>query len=158
MDRIEIRVERLVAADPRVVWDVVTDLDHAAQTFGGIEAVERVEGTGYAPGVRWRETRKVMGRSATEEMWVDEVEEPRRTVVRAESRGVRYDSTFTLTPEPGGTRLELVFGGDPVGQGAVARFIGRLMGPLAVKGTRKMLEQDLADIAREAEARGRTGL
>ncbi|MDV8008132.1 hypothetical protein [Rhodococcus sp. IEGM 1318] len=61
--------------------------------------IERLAGEGYAVGTKWRETRKMMGKEATEDMWVTEVEAPSRTVVKANSHGMNYTSGFTLKPD-----------------------------------------------------------
>ena len=153
MERMEIRVERFIDAGPEVVWDVITDLDRAPETLAGVDSIERLAGEGYAPGVKWRETRTMFGKQATEDMWVDVAERPRRTVVRAASRGMEYDSTYTLTPEAGGTRLALVFGGESGEQGLLARVAMKVLGPIGKVASRKALEKDMADIARAAEAR-----
>ncbi|MGW5075187.1 SRPBCC family protein [Rhodococcus sp. NPDC004095] len=65
----EIRLTRQVAATPERVWAVLTDLDAAEATLSGVTRVERVEGAGYDVGTRWRETRRMFGKEATEEMW-----------------------------------------------------------------------------------------
>lgn len=63
-----IEVSRNIAAPPSAVWRVLTALDEAPTTLRGVKAVERLDGTGYEVGTRWRETRVMFGQSATEEM------------------------------------------------------------------------------------------
>ena len=55
---------RNTTAEPTAVWAVLTDIDYAARTLSGISAVERVEGTGYEVGTRWRETRRLEANQA----------------------------------------------------------------------------------------------
>ncbi|MFT3662886.1 MAG: SRPBCC family protein [Gordonia sp. (in: high G+C Gram-positive bacteria)] len=83
----EITVTREIAAPVEVIWSVLTDLDAAPTTLTGVTAVERVSGDGYGVGTRWRETRLVLKREAVEEMWVDEIDPPRRTVIRSQNHG-----------------------------------------------------------------------
>ena len=57
-----VRAERTIAAPPERVWEIITDLDFAAEVMSAIVKVERLEGEGYEVGVRWRETRRMFGR------------------------------------------------------------------------------------------------
>ena len=94
----QVQIERDVAASPEEVWRVLTDLDHAAETLSGVSRVELLTEGPYTVGTRWRETRKMFGKEATEEMRVTAVEAPARTTVEADSAGVNYVTVFTLTP------------------------------------------------------------
>lgn len=147
----EIRVDRLVAAPPAMVWEILTDLDAAPETIRGIERVERLEGPAFGVGTKWRETRTIMGKEATEDLWITEVRDGERYVAEADSRGTAYRSDFRLTPSRDGTRLELVFTGQP--HGLVSRILAATLGRLFAGTTRKMLRADLDDIAATAEAR-----
>lgn len=148
----ELRMERHVAAAPESVWQVLTDLDNAAETLTGVTRVEVLTGGPYAEGTRWRETRKMFGKEATEEMRVTQVEAPTRTTVEADSGGVHYVTVFTLTPESGGTRLEMTFTAQQP-QGSLAKkLMWAAFGKLGMKATSKVMAQDLDDIARRAES------
>ncbi len=69
MAELSISVTRHVNAPADTVWQVLTDLDNAADTLSGVIRIERLAGEGYAVGTKWRETRKMMGKEATEDMW-----------------------------------------------------------------------------------------
>ncbi|MFE4502021.1 SRPBCC family protein [Rhodococcus sp. NPDC056743] len=144
-------VTRVVHAPVDTVWKVVTDLDGAVDTLTGVSRIERLAGEGYAVGTRWRETRKLMGKEATEEMWVVEVDAPTRTVVKAHSNGMDYTSGFTLKPVPGGTLLAMNFAGVSESQSAASKVLGAVLGRLGLRITRKMMAADLADFAAKAE-------
>lgn len=146
-----IEVARSVAAPPSAVWEVLTDLDAAPHTLRGVTAVERLRGTGYEVGTRWRETRVMFGRPTTEEMEVAEVDPERRTVVTAESHGTRYRTVFELVPTPEGTDLRMKFTGVSGPMGAVQSLLMTLVGPLAKRATTKAIRQDLDNIAAAAE-------
>ncbi|WP_062517861.1 SRPBCC family protein [Demequina gelatinilytica] len=146
-----VRAEREIAAAVERVWEVITDLDYAAEVIPAILSIERLEGEGYGPGVRWRETRRMWGREETEEMWVESAEEPSATVIRAESRGTEYGTTYTLERAGEGTRLVCDFSAETPHPGPAQRLGWLLFGKAGMKATRKALEQDLAHIAGAAE-------
>ncbi|MFF0817652.1 SRPBCC family protein [Rhodococcus sp. NPDC003318] len=145
-----ISVRRQVAASPDRVWAVLTDIDNAARTLTGVTRIERISGAGYEVGTRWRETRTMFGREATEEMWVAEVDPNRRTVVKARSAGTDYTTVFTLAPAAAGTDLTMTFSAD-AGSSAFNRLLAATVGRLAMRFTRKAIAADLRDIAARAE-------
>lgn len=144
-----VTVERQIAASPERVWDLITNIEGWPNTISSIVAVERLDGgAGFGEGTRWRETRRVLKREGTEEMWVSAIDPGHSYTVEAENHGVRYISTFTVVPAAGGSRLVLGFSGHATGrQGFLSRFLARL----GMKAVRQGLEKDLADIARAAE-------
>lgn len=145
-------LERVVQAPPERVWTVLTDVAQADRTLGGVTRVEPLtEGT-YRVGTRWRETRRMFGKESTEEMQVTVVEPPTRTVVEAESSGVHYVTDFTLAPvDDDVTRLTMGFTARQAAAGPVQRVLWALFGRLGARATRKVMAQDLEDIATRAE-------
>ena len=148
----EIVCERQINAPVESVWKVLTDLDNAPRNLTSITAVERLEGTGYKKGVRWKETRRVFGTSATEEMQVALVSKNKRTVVESDSRGVHYRTEFTVSAADGGTKLVMTFSAEYQDSNRKPGFLTRLTSKGALKLTRSMVQQDLEDIAAAAEA------
>ncbi|MGY1636696.1 SRPBCC family protein [Geodermatophilus sp. SYSU D00742] len=146
----DVEVRRHVAATVQRVWDVATDLAGSPQVVRGIDAVEVLTPGPFGVGTRWRETRTMMGRSATEEMTVTAVEPLRSYRVEAASRGAHYVSTFAFAPSAdGGTDVTTTFGGRPTS--TVARVLGAVTAPLGRRAVTRALEQDLDDIAATAE-------
>jgi uncharacterized protein YndB with AHSA1/START domain len=147
----ELEVSRTVNAPPDTVWSILVDLDGAAERISAIEAIDRLDdGDGFGVGTRWRETRTMFGRSATEEMEVTEVVPGRSYVVEAGSKSARYRSTLTVAGAPdGGSVLTMVFAAEP--SGLLSRLLAATMGRLMSGPTRRALEQDLSDIASAAE-------
>ncbi|HWS57844.1 MAG TPA: SRPBCC family protein [Actinotalea sp.] len=154
-DSHSVELQHETTAAPPSVWAVLTDLDRAAEVLTGVDRVERLSGDGYQVGTRWRETRTMMGRSASEEMVVTAVEPGRSTTVEADAVGVHYRTAFTLAPLPeGGTRVTMVFSGSPVEPTAFQRLTWRLFGAWGLRMSAKAMRQDLADIAAAAERSG----
>jgi carbon monoxide dehydrogenase subunit G len=145
-------VSRDVAAPANVVWAIMTDLENATDTISAIQSVEILsEPQAFDVGTKWRETRTMFGKQATEEMWVTNVDPGTSYVVAAESNGARYATIMKVvaTGEHTST-ISMNFGAEPTG--TMARVMGATVGKLFENATRKALAQDLGDIAAAAEA------
>ena len=145
-----------VNAPAEAVWRVLTDIPGSARTLSSISRVEILTPGDYAEGYRWRETRKMMGKETTEEMWVAEVEAPTSTTIKATSNGADYTTRFTLAPAGGGTRLTMYFGAEMENPGAFGKVMLALFGKLAMGITRKQMARDLEEIAAKAEGRAQS--
>lgn len=146
-----LKVTERIAASPERVFGLATDLAGAPQRVEGIDSVELLTDGPFGVGTRWRETRTMMGKSATEEMWITAFEPDRSYTAEAESCGCHYTSVLTCEPDGEGTLLTFTFDGQPL------TLACRLMAPIGwlMKGqVRKMLAADLADLRRAAEAPG----
>lgn len=139
-----------IAADRARVFDVFRDLDTMANHIEGITKIEVLEGSAQmSPGTKWRETRTMFGKEATEDMWVTGFEEGVSYVVEAESRGTHYRSEYLFTSEGDGTRVDMTFEGRPLTFGA--RVFG-LIGVLFLGATKKAFHKDMVDLKRVCEA------
>jgi len=105
----------------------------------------------YGEGTRWKETRTMMGRAETVEMWVTLADPPCSTTVKALQGGADYTSRFTLAERDGGTDLTLTFGADVVKPTVLSKVSMALFGKIGMSITRKALAKDLAEIAAKAE-------
>lgn len=141
-----------VNASPEKVWTVISDIPGSAATLSGVESIQMVSEGPYGEGTRWKETRSMIGRRETVEMWVAEAEPPHSTTVKALQGGADYTSRFTLAERDGGTDLTLTFGAEVLRPTAVSRIMMALFGKLGMKVTRKALAKDLAEIAAKAES------
>lgn len=146
----EIAVSRDVAAPPDRVWEVLIDLDQAENRISGITSVERLAGDGFTIGTRWRETRTVFGREATEEMEVTAIDPGRSYTVEADSKVAYYTTVLSVEPSGDGSTLTMTLGSEP--KGTLSKIGAATIGKLFEGTTRKMIEQDLADIAAAAQA------
>jgi hypothetical protein len=144
---VAIDLERLVRVER--VCEVLTDVAHADQTLSGVELI--TEGP-YRVGTRWRETRRMFGKEATEQMQVTVAEAPTRTVIEADSSGVHYVTEFTLTPSSAdATRLAMSFTTVQGQANLLHKALWRLFGRLGAKASEKVMAKDLQDIAAQAE-------
>ncbi|MYF76963.1 MAG: SRPBCC family protein [Acidobacteria bacterium] len=146
-----VEVTTTVAASSERVFGAATDLARLPETMSGIDSVEVLSDGPFGEGTRWRETRTLYGKQATEEMWVTGFDPPRSYVVEAESHGAHYRTEITFVPEGDRTRVTFVFGARPLS--FFARLFSVFSG-LMLKSVRKALEQDLDDLKRVVESAG----
>ncbi|MFC1609878.1 SRPBCC family protein [Myxococcota bacterium] len=132
------------------VFVVFTDLEGATKRIEGIKEIEFLSETRSGLGVRWRETRVMFGKEATEDMEITALDPPDSYVVEAESHGTHYASVFSFRDaDDGATEVTWEFEGKPLS------LFAKLMTPLGflMSGSlRKMLQKDLADLRRSVEA------
>ncbi len=147
-----VELQRHTSADPSDVWAVVTDLEGSVETLSGVTEVQRLDsGAGFGVGTRWRETRVLFGKEASEEMEVTAVDEGHSYTVEADNHGTHYVSRLIVEPAAGGSTVRMTFGAEQAGR--FNRILARTVGKAFEGATRKALEQDLDDIAAAAEAR-----
>jgi carbon monoxide dehydrogenase subunit G len=149
-----IQVSRDVDAPAGVVWKIITDIEGSVDTISAIETVEMLSGgPEFGVGTRWRETRTMFGRQATEVMEVTEVTEGESYVTIARPDSANYRSTMAILPT-GETActVSMEFGANP--RGTMTRLMGATMGRMFTSSLRKALQADLDDIAAAAEAKG----
>lgn len=146
----EVVVERRIAAPIDQVWETLTDLESAPRVLKGVERVEVLTPGPFRRGTRWRETRRMLGRDSTEEMYVAESDAPHRCVVESEAKGARYVSEFALTPDEKGTTVRMTFKATP--PDGFAGMLMKLFGGIDAKTVTESIERDLADIAATVES------
>jgi hypothetical protein len=147
-----VEAEVTVNGPKGAVWAVITDIENAADTISGIEELEVLEkpDSGLV-GLKWRETRTMFGKAATEEMWITDAVENDFYTVRAESHGCIYTSSMSVSERDGGSALTMTHESSP--QGFLAKLLFLATGFLAKNAIRKVILQDLNDIKAAVEAR-----
>jgi carbon monoxide dehydrogenase subunit G len=141
-----------IHASPEKVWSVISDIPGSAATLSGVDSVQMLSEGPYGEGTRWKETRTMMGRSETVEMWVAKADPPRSTTVKALQGGADYTSRFSLSERDRGTDLTLTFGAEVLKPTVLSKVTMALFGKIGMSITRKALAKDLAEIAAKAES------
>jgi carbon monoxide dehydrogenase subunit G len=145
---------RTIEAPIARVWSVFTDLESSQEHLSAVEDVEVLTDGPFAVGTTWRETRKMFGRTATEEMQVTAVEHQASYAVGAVSQGTTYTSRFDFREiDPRTTEVRFTFTGET--QGSVRKTISAVMWPLFRGKVAKELRRDLDDLAEVCEKRPR---
>ncbi|MEK7756681.1 MAG: SRPBCC family protein [Planctomycetota bacterium] len=137
-----------VSADATRTFDVFSDLRSADQRVGGIRKLEVLTDGPVGKGTRFKETRIMFGREATETMEVSAFEPGKSYTVTCSSCGVAWSTTFRFTPDGGGTRVDLEMVCRPL------TFFARLMSPLGslmAGSMKKCVEADMADLRKYLE-------
>lgn len=149
----EVTISRRVPAPPAVVWEVITDLDQAQRRLSQVTDLQVITDGPYAVGTRWRETRRMMGASDTQELVVVENDPLRRTVTEAVDASTTYRTELLLESldESAGTLLTLTFSATVDDPTRLQRLALRVVGPLGLKLTERSLRTELDDIAAAAE-------
>ena len=143
------RVDTQIAAPVDRVFAAATDFSRASETIQGIKKVELLTDGPVGHGTRFRETRIMFGREATEVMEVTGFEPPHRYTLGAESHGCRYHTEWIFSKAgENATRVEMVF--DAVPTTTLAKIMSFMMKPL----TKKMVQicaKDLDDLKESIE-------
>lgn len=143
---VEIEIEKSRA----VVWSAITDIDHAAEMISAIIELQVVErpATGL-PGLKWKETRMMFGKPASETMWITEAVENEYYCTRAESHGSVYITRLSLAQQGAITVLTMSFSARA--QSAMTKVLAACMGVFVKRSMVKMLRRDLQDIKQFVE-------
>ncbi len=141
----KIQVETTINRPKEDVWKVITNIEDAAERISGIQLVEVLEKpeSGLV-GLKWRETRIMFGKTATEVMWITDVIENDHYKVRAESHGAIYKSIIKVSGQGDQSVLSMEFGGEP--QTFMAKLMSAIMMPFFKGATIKALQKDMDDI------------
>lgn len=146
----KVTVHRRINAPRDEVFKLFSDFERAADHVSGIVRIEPLTDRPVGEGYRFRETRMMFKKEATEEMEVASFRAPEQYALACESCGAKYVSTFRFTPAgENATEVTMELEAMPV------TFLARLMSPLGrlmVGTVRKCVEKDMDDLAKLAEA------
>jgi carbon monoxide dehydrogenase subunit G len=142
-------VTEKIQAPRERVWEIITDIEHAAETISAIMDLTVLErpATGLV-GLKWTETRMMFGKEAKETMWISAAAENQWYETTAESHGAIYHSRLEIRDAGDGVELSMSFDSKP--QSLFARIMAVVS--FLFEGTiKKAFQQDLQDIKRLAE-------
>ena len=143
--------EVLIHASREAIWDVITDIEKASERISGIEKVEVHHNPGDSlVGLKWTETRTLFGKTATETMWITNMEKHHFYEVRAESHGAIYTSVMRIIEANDELILRMDFTSEAQTLGA--KLMAFVFGKMFKRATQKALQQDLLDIKKSVES------
>jgi hypothetical protein len=138
-------VSKVIAAPVADTFALFTDLEGYPGRVKGITRVEKLTPGPVGVGTKYKETRVVFKREATETFEFTAFEPNKRLEMVANSCGAVYRCETRFSPEGAGTRVDITFDARPVS------FFAKLLSPLArlMMGTmRRCVEEDLNDLER----------
>ena len=139
-----------IGASPAAVFAACTDFAGAAERISGITKMEVLTPGPVGKGTKFRETRKMFGKEATETMEVIEFTPNKSYVLGAKSCGCRYRSELTFNQNGNGTDVAMSFRATPLT--FMSEIMGAVMAPMMTGMLRKCLHGDLADIKKYVES------
>lgn len=142
-------VNEHVNARPEHVFAIATDFASAPQRISGIKNMEMLTDGPVGLGTKFRETRIMFGRQATETMEVIDFQPGRSYTLAATNCGCQYRTVVSVRPSPSGSEITFDFTGTPLTFGA--RLMTGLMGWMAKGACLKAIRKDLADLKAAAE-------
>lgn len=143
-------VAETIGAPPAAVFARMTGFEEAAGTIRAITRVEMLTEGPVGLGTRFKETRVMFGKEASEVMEVTEFEPPKRYVLGAESHGSRYRTELLFEPAGAGTRVSMLFSAVPLTLGA--KIVWFLTKPFMSGMVTKACAGDLRDMKGALEA------
>lgn len=132
-------------------WNVITDFKNCSNYISSIISLEIIdEPQGTLIGFKWKETREMFGKEATETMWITDYVENEYYQTRAESHGSIYITRLSIKQVENHTTLTMSFTAEA--QTFFVKIFSACMG-FVIKGSmKKALIKDLDDIKTHVES------
>ena len=132
------------------VWKQITAIENARETISGIDEVEILERPEKGlVGLKWKETRTMFGKPATEVMWITEAVENQFYNTRAESHGCIYTCAMRISESENGCILTMSHETQP--NSILVKWLVTPMGFIFKGSLRKVMRQDLIEIKAAVE-------
>jgi hypothetical protein len=109
-----ITIKKHIQAPAGRVFAAATDFARAPEIIRSIRKVEMLTDGPLRVGTRFRETRILFSREATEELEVTSFEPPHRFALGCENHGCRFHTETTFTSNGTGTDVEMRFQATPL--------------------------------------------
>ncbi len=148
-------LEETIAAPIQAVFELFTDLSHAADHIDPIQSLEVIGKGPVGKGTRFRETRVMFGKQATEEMEITAFDPPRSYRIEAESCGSHFCTVYSFEGGQRETRVTMETTSRPLS--LFAKVVGPLMGLMMKGAMKKAMCADHANLKAVAEAAAGAG-
>ena len=146
-----LQLQPTIAAPPATAWESLADIPNWMRWLPNLARLEVLGDAAFRAGMRFRETRKMFGRDATEVFEVIAARPAESLELRVDgsegsSRRGSYHFSYSLEPVAVGTCLHLDARIDGMG------WFFKRIGKLFAGGFRRALAADLAAFKRHVEA------
>ena len=139
-----------IEAPSEVVFDVFADIEKASERVDGIVKIEKLTDGEVGFGTRFRETRIMFKRAATEELEFTQFDAGKSYTVGCQSCGCECSTCFAFVSENAGTRVNMELRTRPL------TFVAKLMSPLGVLfsgSMKKCMTKDMEQLKAVAESK-----
>ena len=134
------------------VWKAIIDFKNCSNYIESIVKLEIInEPKDTLIGFKWKETRVMFGKEATETMWITDYVENEYYQTRAESHGSIYISRLSIEREEKHTKLTMSFSAEA--QTFFVKIFSLCMGFVIKSSMKKALIKDLNDIKTHVESK-----
>ncbi len=141
----KVSVEVEIAKPKNTVWASIIDINNCSEFISSIIAIEILnQPESGLVGLKWKETRQIFGKKATEIMWITDAVENEYYCTRAESHGSVYVTKISLSEAGENTILRMLFSCEA--QTTFVGIVSACMGFLLKRSMKKMVLKDLEDI------------
>lgn len=148
----KVSVDIDIAQSSNTVWTAITDIEHYSDVITSIIDLEILnQPESSLIGLKWKETRKMFGKEATETMWITDAAENQYYCTRAENHGAVYITRLSLTESEEATTLTMTFSAEAATIGL--KIISAIMSVFVKKMMKNALQTDLEDIKKYVEGR-----
>ena len=134
------------------VWEVMADLENAADRIQAIVKLEVLTDGPVGKGTRFRETRVMFKKEATEEMEITAWDPPNSYTTEANGCGCQYTCIVTCEADGDGTNVTMSMSVVPLT--TFGKIMGALMGWMMKGACVKAFAKDLDDMKAFVESSG----
>lgn len=127
---IQFGVSEVIRASPERILDAMLDLERAHLWMPGLVRMEPLSPGPLAVGSEWSETRKFMGKEATEQFEITGLDRPHRLDLRVDgSKGTtgKGEYLFAYRLEPEGKATTVHLSGEIRGMTGIMGWLGKLL-------------------------------
>ncbi|MEA1903986.1 MAG: SRPBCC family protein [Actinomycetota bacterium] len=143
-------ITRTFPMTQKACWDLITNIVDYPRLIDSYEAVEVTTETHEGQGARWKQTRKVFGRSHSQDLEIIEWDPDRSLTHEAHEGGTTYQTRYVMSPSESGegTSVEMTFTVEA--NGVFGRMVLAAFGERLVRSTGVQMDRDLADLSKSA--------
>ena len=140
----QITASKHFSAPLETVWEVMADLENAADRIQAIVKLEILTDGPVGQGTRFRETRIMFKKEATEEMEITAWSPPNSYTTEADGCGCHYTTVINCEGDGDGTKVTISMSIVPTS--TFGKIMGALMGWMMKGAGAKAFAKDLEDL------------
>ena len=146
----KVSVDIEIAKPKNLIWSAITDIENCSNFISSIIDLQILNNPEDGlVGLKWKETRLMFGKEASETMWITDSVTNKYYCTRAESHGSVYITKLSLSETGNNTLLTMLFTAEA--QSPLVKIMSAFMGVFIKSSMRKALSKDLEDIKKYVE-------